>query len=77
MSEAFQALRKGDRWDFIYEKNPRCPHCGHVADLSDNEWWHICNEGEHDVECPSCDREYLVSTHVEFTFSTDEQEDDL
>jgi hypothetical protein len=75
--EPLAALRDGHSLDFRYEAHPKCPHCGHVCDVSDNEWWHLYQEGEHEVECPSslCELPFTVSTYVRYSFSTDEQED--
>ncbi len=69
------ALTNGDRWDFMHEKSPKCPHCGHDCNVSDNDWWQLYEEGEHEVECPSCEEGFAVSTHVEHSFSTAEQEE--
>lgn len=54
---------------------PKCPHCGEVCDVSDNEWWRLYEEGEHEVTCPHCDGDFTVSTSVSYSFSTDEQPD--
>ena len=40
---------------------------------SDNEWWTLYEEGEHEVSCPHCDGDFTVSTRVSYSFSTDEQ----
>lgn len=69
------ALKSGDSFDFRWNKHPVCPHCGHEARIEHNEWWQLFEEGEQDVECPLCDRRFTVSTHVEYRFSTDEQEE--
>ena len=69
------ALEAGDSWDFRWNKDPKCPSCGAEARVSDQEWWHLYEEGEHTVECPICERAFMVSTAVEYRFSTDEQEE--
>lgn len=77
MSEKFSALKSGDRMDYWGTKNPMCPHCGHEVSVQDNELWRLYEEGEHDeVECPSCEQTFTVSTSVSYSFSTDEQEED-
>lgn len=77
MAEASRLAALNDRGscDFSYEKNPRCPHCGETCRIEDQEWWHLFDEGEHEVECPHCDLQFTVSTRVTHHFSTDEQED--
>ncbi len=76
MTEKLKALREGDWLDFWGKDNPKCPHCGVESDVSENDWWHLYEEGEHEVTCPSCDEDFTVSTRVSYSFSTDEQEED-
>lgn len=75
----FRALKgcKGamERLEFFASSDPKCPHCGDECSVSDNEWWKLYEEGEHDVTCPSCDEDFTVRTSVSYSFSTDEQED--
>ena len=74
----FKALRQSETNNSDYEfrgnKSPKCPHCGKYCDISEYEWYDLYEEGEHEKECPSCDREFSISTHVKYTFNTDEQE---
>lgn len=74
-TEKFAALKAGDSLDFWDQKHPKCPHCGHECDVSENDWWRLYEEGEHDVDCPSCDQEFTVSTRVSYSFDTDSQEE--
>ncbi len=61
--------------EFIYNSSPRCPHCGENFDIRENEAWYLYDEnGPHEVECSSCEREFEVSSHADWKFSTDEQE---
>jgi DNA-directed RNA polymerase subunit RPC12/RpoP len=81
MSERFQALKKAreeERYfptDFWGASQPKCPHCGKECGISDNEWWRLYEEGEHEVECPHCEGEFTVSTSVSYSFDTSQQED--
>lgn len=78
--ERFAALKKAKELDrhlpegYWGAHNPKCPHCGKVCDLGGNDWWHLCEEGEHEVTCPECDDEFTVSTRVSFSFSTNNQD---
>lgn len=82
MAERFAALKmaKIDEpympSEFWRADQPKCPHCGESCDISDNDWWRLYEEGEHEVSCPHCDGDFTVSTAVSYSFSTDEQEDD-
>lgn len=55
---------------------PKCPHCGHDYDIQVHEAWRLYEEGAHEIECPSCDLEYVVSVDVSYSYSTDEQEEE-
>jgi len=75
---ALKAAKASERHypsDYCGNNNPRCPHCGTEGDVSENEWWKMYEEGEHDVSCPHCAGDFSVSTRVRYSFSTDEQED--
>ncbi|WP_143277347.1 hypothetical protein [Bordetella genomosp. 9] len=77
MPDRLKALREAEHpIDFWGNDEPKCPHCGGECSVNDNEWWQLYEEGEHQVECPSCDLEFTVSTRVSYAFSTDQQEDD-
>lgn len=81
MSEKFAALKRAKEINrhmpdgFWGADNPKCPHCGEVCDISDNDWWKLYEEGEHDVCCPQCDEDFKVSTRVTYSFSTEHQEE--
>lgn len=78
-TEPYAALKRAKIDDPIFPSDywgnnqPRCPHCGEVCDVSDNEWWKLYEEGEHEVCCPHCDGDFTVSTRVSYSFSTDKQ----
>lgn len=72
--QALRGQRPGSL-EFWGNNNPRCPHCGTESCVSDNEWWKLYEEGEHDVTCPSCDLDFTVSTRVSYSFSTEDQDD--
>jgi hypothetical protein len=76
MSERLKALKEGDWIQFSANRNPKCPHCGHVCDIQENEWWDLYQEGDHEKHCPSCGLEFVIDACCEYTFNTDEQEDD-
>lgn len=74
---ALRRAKKEERYypsDFWRKDDPKCPHCSTECKVSDNDWWKLYEEGEHEVSCPSCDEDFTVTTSVSFSFSTDEQE---
>ena len=80
--DKFAALKKAKEEDghmpdgFWRNDNPKCPHCGEVCEISRHDWYELYEEGEHEKECPHCEGEFTISTHVSFSFSTDEQDED-
>lgn len=75
-SDRLKALKSGSSIDFWGNDKPKCPHCGADFDIADNEAWYLYSEdGPHEVECPSCDREFQVHSIANWTFNTDEQDE--
>jgi hypothetical protein len=50
-----------------------------VIDINKHEMFELYDpqEGDHEIECPHCDKELYVRVHCSFTFSTDEQEESV
>lgn len=75
-TKRLEKLNAGDSFDFRINDNPVCPHCGFVCDIHDLEWWELFEEGDHSVDCPECDLEFLVVSEAKWSFSTDQQDED-
>lgn len=79
--EKFAALKKAKEEEryctsgYWGQEQPRCPHCGQECSVSENDWWSLYEEGEHEKTCPHCDGDFTISTRVSYSFSTDVQED--
>lgn len=79
-SESFAALKRAKQDDphlpegYWGADHPKCPHCGHACGISENDWWDLYEEGEHEKECPACEGEFTITTQVSYSFSTDRQE---
>ena len=54
----------------------RCPSCLHTWSPYGYDDYEILEDGEHDISCPKCDKEFYISTHVSFTFDSPEIEQD-
>lgn len=70
------ALKAGDAYDFWGLDDPKCPHCGEVYSVHDNEAWELYEDGTHEADCPECEMQFTVTTNVSYSFSTDEQEEE-
>mgnify|MGYP001766702014 CR=1 FL=1 len=76
MFEALKAAtNRQDEMEFVMNKQPKCPHCGSVFDIDQNEAWHLYSDDDVDieVECDSCQEVFEVKVHCQYSFSTDEQ----
>ena len=78
--DKFAALKKAQekeggefRSEYWGNKMPRCPHCGTECGVIENEWFDLCEEGEHEVSCPHCEGDFSVSVTVIYRYSTDKQ----
>ena len=76
MAEKLAALKSKGWSSFFANKEPRCPHCGHDFNISDNEAWHLYDENDrHEVDCSFCEEPFTVISRANWSFSTDEQEE--
>lgn len=77
MTKHLEALKAAkSSMDFWGNSNPKCPHCGTEFNIQENEAWSLYNDNDrHDVDCPTCEREFSVETRCSYTFSTDEQDE--
>jgi len=50
------------------EEMVRCPHCGHQRRV---DWEDaISEEGEHSLYCESCEKDFEISTRIEYYFTS-------
>ncbi len=47
----------------------RCPHCREQINMHD-DMWEYYEEGEHNVSCHNCGKDFEISTHVKHTFTS-------
>jgi DNA-directed RNA polymerase subunit RPC12/RpoP len=53
----------------------RCPYCGNKERVADTEQYHLYEEGEHEVVCSECDKDFEITTLVSFRFTSPAMED--
>jgi C4-type Zn-finger protein len=68
-------LNKDNSYEYIFNKNPKCPYCDEDIDVHHYELWELYSEECHEINCPECEREIKVQANTSWTFSTDEQDD--
>lgn len=62
-----------NRLDYMCNQAPKCPHCDSEIDVSGNELYQLYEDGEHEITCPKCDKQFLVVSQQYWMFSTDLQ----
>lgn len=45
-----------------------CPWCGEIYEIEDN--YDLYQDGEHEVECGACDRKFIVTVNVSYSYDT-------
>ena len=77
----FEALEKareeGNLRHYQHKDNPRCPHCGEIYKVIEHEAYDLYNpNGDiHEIECGNCEKEFAVTIHTIFSFSTDDADE--
>jgi DNA-directed RNA polymerase subunit RPC12/RpoP len=62
-----------DEGEITHDDFIRCPHCGHQDRITD---WDCdygrekYEEGEHEVYCRECDKEFEITTHVSYSYTS-------
>ena len=66
--DCVELLTKDDQ--VKYNKYVRCPKCRNIFDPGNSEMPSLFEEGDHEIYCDKCDHEYVVSTYIEFSFTS-------
>jgi DNA-directed RNA polymerase subunit RPC12/RpoP len=57
-----------DLGEVSHSSRIRCPHCRYIQDPMDGDYYEIMEDGEHEVSCIECGKDFVISTYVDFTF---------
>ena len=64
--------RTNENFDnYEYLSRPKCPHCDSGMPYMDLSYLSEEDDDTTDMECDSCGKEYTVTTHVRFEYSSD------
>ena len=69
-------LKDGNSMKYYRADKPTCPFCDYQVDVHEDEMWYLFEEGDHEVECPSCLKVFRVESIAKWMFTTDDQDDD-
>lgn len=61
---------RDDSGEITHHSSFRCPYCHHTSTVSDSEQYELYEEGEHEVGCSNCNKDFTVSTAIQYTFTS-------
>lgn len=70
--EIVEQITSGEITETYCESEIFCPCCGYIYEI-DDEYDLYC-EGDHELECPECERDFVVTTNVSYSYDTKQRE---
>jgi hypothetical protein len=71
---------EADKGEVDHDNIIRCPHCKDTWEAGADDDYEVYAEGEHDKSCSSCDKDFVITTHVSYSFTSppleEEKEED-
>ena len=68
-----KSLTDDEDHEVTHDDYIRCPHCGHLDQISDwdcDYYREKYEDGEHTVYCSECEKEYEITTHCSFSYTS-------
>ena len=62
----------GDEYDTWSTDYVICPHCGYAipTDLGYEDFPEIYQEDDHKIDCPECEKTFILETRVSYSYET-------
>ena len=61
---------ENDKNEVEHDHFVRCPHCRVAFDPIGDEGYEFYHDGEHEIYCHECDKQFTFITHVSFSFES-------
>ncbi|MBR1738310.1 MAG: hypothetical protein IJ736_15110 [Firmicutes bacterium] len=63
---------EGETFDTWSDEFVICPHCGYAdpTEWGFEDFPEIYEDGEHEVECPECEKKFVLETHISYFYKT-------
>lgn len=75
-AEIKRQITSGEKTEVDCESEIYCPYCGEEIELEpcDDSDILYC-DGEHEVECPLCEKVFIVNTSVSYSYDTSRKDE--
>ena len=62
-----------DDGEVSHDSRVRCPHCGKITKVDDLAEYGIYEEGELEMNCEECEKEFTVQVQVSYSYTSPER----
>ena len=66
-------LTNDNSLDYWGNGTPKCPFCDKDIDISEHDMYCLYEEDDHDIDCPYCEKTFIVISSCKWTFDTNKQ----
>ena len=73
-----EAIRNGEETDTGSSDYVICPYCGYAMDTRYRyeDFPELYEEDDHEIECPECEKTYIMNTSISYYYETRKVEDE-
>lgn len=70
--EFYEEAEEDEEFDTSSTEFVICPHCGYAipTDLGYEDFPEIYEEGEHELDCPECEKKLILETQISYFYET-------
>ncbi len=70
--EFYEEAEEGEEFDTFSDKYVICPYCGYAipTDYGYEDFPEIYTEGDNDLTCPECEKDFVLETSVSYYYET-------
>lgn len=72
----YKDAEEGETFDTWSDEFVICPHCGYAipTDLGYEDFPEIYEDGDHEIDCPECEKTFVLETAVSYSWETKKKE---
>ena len=72
----YKDAEEGETFDTWSDEFVICPYCGYAipTDLGYEDFPELYEDGGHDIDCPECEKSFVLETSVSYSWETKKKE---